>query len=537
MTLVLRSVIVSASIVTIVIAAAFGCGSGGGDADLAALDSGGPGSGPGGPALTDGGGSDGPLVTEAPDGAVCGSGACTGLNGACGTITDACGQQVACEPCRYTSDSLPVGSGGEWVAIAEPKGGGATSAPVVAIGNSSGIQLATKNGSSWQLEHVAPGPDAGTSSLDLFGLAVALAPDGTPWIGYTNLSGGTSVVSVAHRVGSTWTIEQVSVGTSIAVAIASDGTPYAAYAGSVTGSLGGTYGAVLARYAAGSWTRTMVSAGNQVTPVGLAMAGTVPHLAWFDGAGSLMRYGTPTAPGASTFTVEDVDTVSTLGVSIDLSIAVDTAGRPHIAYFPYGSANHAVRDGSWTHASVGGGSGYGNGPVRIAAGPAGAVAFAALSDVDRQIDVGFVQPSPLAWSLTPLVPRCSYSQAHMDMAFDGAGTLSIVDSCGFGSIEVLTQAGIFPTGFSAACDTIIQSLCNEACSVCPHRPDGDCCLGGDCMSPPSYCVTHEKPLYCGSAIVDPNAVFACKDALSQAACTPDGGVGAVAPPACSALHL
>jgi hypothetical protein len=489
-------------------------------------DSGAPGDGgiPDGAAAdgeSDGGrlpdGAPGEASTQAPDGAVCGTGACTGVAGACGTIVDACGQKVACEPCRYTADAVPAG--GEWVALAVAPSG----APSIAIG-ANGIQLATKSGASWQLEKVAPQGDGG--SIDLFGLDMAFAPDGTPWVAYTDLSGGSAHVAVARRSGGAWTIDAWS-GVAIAVAIASDGTPYVAYAGADNGQVGGKFGVVLASYSGGAWNRTLISASSLVRGVALAMRGTEPHVAWHDD--SVVRYA---APNAGSSTVEEVVTFSSQGVGVDLSLALDNTGRPHIAAYWYGSVVHAVRDGAWTHDNVMGA--LGNGPVRVAASSSstGAVAVAAIDDVANDLTAAF---SARPWSLQTLFARCNSGKAHMDMDFDPAGALIIAHTCAANGIGVLTQTGIYPPGFASACDTIVSTLCKNACA-CPLRADGDCCVAGACMSPPSYCPTAVSKDFCGSATVDPQAVFGCRDTLPQTTCNPDGGVGAIEPRACDALR-
>ena len=510
--------VLSAAIAAGAVGGSIGCGSS--SSDGAAPDGGAPDATPGDGTAADGGEGDGVAAeasTRAPDGALCGSAACTGIAGACGTLVDACGQTVACERCRYTSEP---GVAGDWVSLALGAGG----APTLAIGSANVVQLATRSGGSWQVEQVAPQGDAG--SIDLFGLDLALAPDGTPWVTYVALGGGSASVWIARRVGGAWTVEGLGVGVAAAVAIASDGTPYVAYAGSVTGQAGGTFGTVLARYAGGGWTRTLVSASNLVRGVALAMHGTDPHVAWHDD--SAVRYAAPTASG---ITVEDVDTFSSQGVGVDMSLAVDAAGRPHVAYYPYGTLMHAVRDGAWKHETVSG-SGHGNGPVRIAASPLGGVALGSVDDVMNTLGVGFLSGG---WSLETVVPRCQGSTPRMDMAFDPAGTLVIAHTCTYPGVTLLTQSGIFPPGFGAACDSIVTTLCNDACA-CPQRAGGYCCVSGDCLSPPSYCPAGEKDVFCGSATVDPNAVLACRDALPQTVCNPDGGVGAVLPSACEAIR-
>ena len=512
--------------VSVVAIGASGCGSsssdgaGGGASDGAAQD----GTFGDGASSLDGGGAE--TSTQAPDGAACGPAACTGIAGACGTMVDACGQTVTCEPCRYTRQDVDAGSV-EWLALAMRP---ADTSPTLAIGSQGTVKLATASGSGWQYEQVAPQGDAGAPSL--YGLDLAIAPDGSPWLAFVDLAGGTAHASVAHRAAGAWTLDPLGTASAAAVAIADDGTPYVAYAGSVTGQPAGTNGAVLASYSGGAWTRTLVAASNRVGYVALAMHGNEPHLAWLDN-GSTVRYA---RPNGAAFTVEDVDTITTLGASFYLAIAVDTAGRPHVGYYPYGAAMHAVRDAAWTRDTVTG-SGHGNGPMHVATSPGGQLAFGAIDDVFGTLMMGF---GGKPWSLQELSGNCRSGTPRMAMAFDGAGALHVAHTCGiFGGVTLLAQSGIYPVGYGAACDSIVTSLCNTACA-CPRKTGGDCCIssstGSECMGPVSYCPNSERGHFCSDPTIDPVSVFACRDDLAQTACNPDGGAGAILTPACTAIH-
>src|SRR5215471_8889939 len=84
---------------------ACGSGSSSNPADNPGADGGAPDDG----AAPDGGGGPDVVLDAAPDGAACGPAACTGVAGACGAMVDPCGQDVACEPCRYTPESVTDG--------------------------------------------------------------------------------------------------------------------------------------------------------------------------------------------------------------------------------------------------------------------------------------------------------------------------------------------------------------------------------------------------------------------------------------------
>ena len=515
------------------ITVAYACGGDDAASNAGAADGGGSStsSSSGGSSGTSGGSSSGGNDDGGNTGPGCGQAACTGTAGMCGTIIDACGQKVECEPCRWTADPVVDGNP-DHVALAASGANGF----VVATATEGVVSFGTKAASGWQFERVGPELDA--DAYDIRGdLHLAVAPDGTPWIVFVHGLPGDFRVSAAHKTNGTWTVESLGYGIAASIAVASDGTPYVGYVGAVTGQVGGGFGAVAARRSGGSWSqRSLVSQTNSVLDIAVAVAGTEARLVWYDSSALAMRHGAGT-PGGATFAVEDIATnVSSGGTALHVDILVDGAGKSHVTYLPYRAGpNYAVRDQTWS-VEPAQGIGAHRGPVRIASVSGGPIVVAVQDESLDTLRVGFRRQE---WSSQLLFASC-YSAAKMDMAVDGAGTAGVLHTCKDEKLQLWTQTGIFPTGYGAACSSLGKGLCDPACA-CPRADDGKCCIWGSdgngrCTGSASFCPASWTERYCGNVTVDPSHVFACQAALPTVMCTPDAGVGAIEPAACAPLR-
>lgn len=269
--------------------------------------------------------------------------------------------------------------------------------------------------------------------------------------------------------------------------------------------------------------------------IAVAVAGTEARVAWYDSAALAVRHGAGT-PGGAAFATEDIATnVSSSGTDLHVDMMVDAAGRSHVTYLPYRAGpNHAIRDQAWT-VEPAGGLGASRGPVRVAGAAGGAVVVAVHDETRDTLRFGFRRQE---WSSQLLYADCR-SDAKMDMAVDGA-TAGVLHTCKHDKLQLWTQTGIFPPGYSAACLSLGKGLCDPACD-CPRADDGKCCIYGSdgtgrCTGPASFCPSSWNERYCGNVTVDPSDVFACQAALPTVTCTPDAGVGAVEPTACAPLR-
>jgi hypothetical protein len=265
--------------------------------------------------------------------------------------------------------------------------------------------------------------------------------------------------------------------------------------------------------------------------IGVAVHGTEPRLVWYDNGAQTVRYAFP-GPSEE-YAVEDVGPTNAAGTRLEVAIATDPSGRPHVAYFPYRAGPvYAVRDPVWKTDAVTALAGN-RGALRIAKGPPGAVVLGTFDVGDNVLKVGFGRQE---WSAQTLAAECD-STGTMDLAVDSAGTTAVVHTCRSG-VELWTQTGIYPAGFRAACAALGTELCSKACA-CPRSGD-ECCMSAGsfntCAGPASYCPAAWGPSFCGNATVDPALVFACHKAIPTMTCAPDGGVGALEPPDCTTLR-
>lgn len=149
-------------------------------------------------------------------------------------------------------------------------------------GGSSGLKLASYDGSAWTVETADPTYGAGGGS------SLVLDGTGRPHIAYRHFDGA-NVDEIRYAVkGATWTQETVGLGSvGPALALASDGTPWVAFGVAPSsrikvGSRAGT-----------SWSLEQVPATLADWGLDLAVSATgVPHLVYDDGSTSDAMYAT-----------------------------------------------------------------------------------------------------------------------------------------------------------------------------------------------------------------------------------------------------
>lgn len=218
------------------------------------------------------------------------------------------------------------------------------------------LKYATKVNDEWQNETVDSKDDVGEAG------GIALDKDGNPHISYIDATNGHC--KYARKIGGSWDIvivEQAPAGyfaMSTSIALDKDDHPYIVYnfefnMGKATGDIEeddnhSEEGVKYARWDGSSWQiETIADSGTDVYLV--LDSNDIPHISFKKGVpdseGSIIRYATKTA---DEWKVEIVDASTVAGG--DTGIAVDSEGRPHIAYNDYGNEAkmYAYWDGeSW----------------------------------------------------------------------------------------------------------------------------------------------------------------------------------------------
>jgi hypothetical protein len=498
--------------------AVYACGSSSDDTAGASDASAADGAGTGADASQNDGGvsaSDGAGSLDGGGVDACGPSFCALAPGACGAAQDGCGTVQTCGLCRYAAE--PIGTStashrpvslvvGASVDVAYPGGFAVRTAP-----------------SAWT---VNAGPSATSVSMLSF-IHAAVAADGTAWVAFPDTD---YTLAVAHGVpgadAGAWTKESAvkrAVGDAD-IAIGSDGVPVVAFAGYAAS---GTSGAVsIARRVGSTWTEVPVGTSTKaMSNVSLAMNGTTASVAWSDPATSAVMFAQATS--ATTFATEMVDAT---GGSVTL--ALDATGNPHVAY---GSATYSTRvNGGWTKQSVAAPSFFDQysqaGPPKIAVSPSGAVAIAAMGDT-----LWVAQRAGGTWFSQTIVPDCNSTDSGFDMAFDATSTLHVAHSCRSDeSFLYLTEQGSFPPDYAATCLQVATAACNAA-GKCPLDQTGKPCVDKNgssaCINAP-FCPGYIANGMCGDATQDGGAIYACSGAIAGAKCEPDGGQGLELPAVC-----
>jgi hypothetical protein len=445
----------------------------------------------------DGGLVDASATIDAPAGQVCGAAVCTAQ--ACGYTIDDCGDRVACPGCRYTTD-LVTASG---TSISLPSGNAAFM--------TYDTTLVVRDANGWSPAPITGAPDA---VVDF-----ELAPDGTPWV--LTASGGSSSLHAGRLVAGDWVFDQVSASARAGrLAIAPDGTVHVAHITSGTGLVRSTYD--------GTWTSAVVRpfTTNQSDHVDIAIGGaSEPWIAWHDRNAEQLILSTPAGD-------QIVDPMWRSGDDNQIELAVDSVGRPHVAYRRDWALDrglmHAVgQNGTWTVVRLFDGEFNDDGDLALATGPTGEVTIVAIQEewgiqvVDHRDGRYYIQ------SIGEACDGGSLDAGYAD------GRLHVARSCStFGDVVMLQPTAPlvhFPDDHAAACDTIASTLCTAACGCC-----SSCCFETSaCYSPQPNCERYAITQVCADATQDPAIVFACRDGLGAPTC--NGSQQAQIPGACAPL--
>lgn len=243
--------------------------------------------------------------------------------------------------------TFAVRSGGEWQneALSDDGHDGWDSALVLApdgvkhafgidpsqFGSTDGVEHYSYSEGSWTVAAIGSGPIAYE-----FNVSPALAPDGNPAVSYFNDRDGD--LMYAEYDGTTWTIETVvaegDVGKFSSLQIDAQGTPHIAFYKEIDASTG------VVQYASrvdGEWqieeiaTLDDVELGmlgaRRITSLALGSDGE-PRVAFSDR--SSLFYAVHDADG---WAVEEVVSAASLPLGQLVSLKVDAANAPHIAYY------------------------------------------------------------------------------------------------------------------------------------------------------------------------------------------------------------
>jgi hypothetical protein len=254
---------------------------------------------------------------------------------------------------------------------------------------STALKYAYYDGTSWRGEKDAAAPDtiswtgSGTMTLG-YVVSMALDNSGRPHIAFATdkLTSGTSTepykVRYASWDGSDWQVSEVqsnsSYRTGVYVSLAIDGTtPHLSYIDCTTsGDSRSCSGRLMyATHDGSNWVPTEVSSGAGVSGyTSLALDGSTPHIAYYQGAVYYASPGTPwtsqyVASGSKELSLAIYDHVPRIAfnsgngyavlnaglwtfplpqtsIGGQPSLAIDAAGHPHVAYRGYAFGTTAI---------------------------------------------------------------------------------------------------------------------------------------------------------------------------------------------------
>lgn len=186
------------------------------------------------------------------------------------------------------------------------------------IGNAT-VKYAWKSSGVWNVEVAASGGFAGND-----GISLALDPMEGTHIAFSNASDNRP--GYASRIGSTWSVEELSTSGGVGPSMAFDASsiPHLAL---TDNSAGGFKYAVKA---SGSWSVQAVDSGPTVD-LYLSMvldAGGFPHVAFFGGSLGNLEYASATG---TSWTIQNATTTGNIGQFA--SLRLDSQSSPHISFF------------------------------------------------------------------------------------------------------------------------------------------------------------------------------------------------------------
>jgi hypothetical protein len=369
-----------------------------------------------------------------------------------------------------------------------------------------------------------------------------VAPDGGTWILVTDSSSFT--LDVFHKTSATWVRDKVAAVNVAAprlgaVVVTSDGVASVVFAGTVS-SMKGVY---VSSYNGSSWSAPTLIAATSTTTADLSLdaiaVGNEIACAWLDPGAKTVTYAYRTA---GTYTVEPVATApKTLSPEDDVALAVDAAGRAHVAYRDGEDVYLADRDGTWTTQLVA--TRAEPSDIQLALDSSGnpTVAWQGFNGLWLAVTTGGV------WLTQVVVPICSSNiGGHYAMQIDAADTLWIAHGCSSDAsvhawtVSIVTSAGTYPADYRGTCEEIADAVCTKAC-VCGQ---GEECSVQNASSPAGFTALSYNACYavilreqCGDATQDPAKVYACHEVVGETTCNSDSPPEAVTPEACKAALL
>lgn len=219
------------------------------------------------------------------------------------------------------------------------------------------LTLARRDGAEWETEDVARG----------FGAYCSLALDtaGSPMVVYVDLDHSTVMLAQRTASNEPWNLETVAAGahgliaTGPALALGRDGQPAVCYA-----SDAGIH--LATRDTTGTWTvQPIAAAAGSAGDVALAIDGDgAGHVLVRDPFRNTLAYVTDRSGTWQSQAVPWRDAAGSGGFLGDgPSLAVDRAGRPHVAYWTHAGIRHATLvDADWQIETVIAGTGSGPSP-------------------------------------------------------------------------------------------------------------------------------------------------------------------------------
>jgi hypothetical protein len=299
-----------------------------------------------------------------------------------------------------------------------------------------------RGGTRWSYQVVdSVGLEGGHTSL-------ALDAAGNAHISYYD--GDTRDLKYARWTGTAWDIQTVDgeggddVGQHTSLALDAAGRPHISYYDVTRGNL------KYARWTGTTWATQAVEAGGDVgtnTSLALDAAGN-PHISYSDRTNYALKYAHWTGG------TWDIQTLASLGIQPyhtdrDTSLALDSAGQPHISFSPYISyygpdfaLNYARWTGStWdiqTVAKWGNRAKYSSLALDTAGQPHISYSYLDIVQQDRQDGLRYAYWMGSAWEFQTV--DSGYVGAHTSLALDAAGHAHISYQDHEGTMDKLKYA-------------------------------------------------------------------------------------------------
>lgn len=258
-----------------------------------------------------------------------------------------------------------------------------------------GFEYARWNGASWTTQVIE-------MNVQVEGASIAVEASGQPHVAYFDRNA--NAVKYAQQVGTAWAVSTVEGSLTDAVVpsikLAPNGLPVVAYVNTAQKKL------KLASRTATGWSLANVgTVTTAATPTLLFGATADPRIVYVDSASNAAKLASRTG---TSWTLETFAPQVAPG---SLSAAIDTAGNIHAAYFaPTGGLKHGKRtNGQWTvtNASPGAGS-----ETSVAIDSLGRPAIAFYDAANHGL--GFARWTGAAWVVEPLQVGADRAQFRRD---------------------------------------------------------------------------------------------------------------------------